>query len=134
MLARLQELAEARRDFAFETTLAGRSHSRWIRKLLTDGYEFHVVFIWLPSVEFAVQRVRDRVRLGGHGVPEETIRRRYHAGLKNFFQTYRPLATSWRVYDNSAGSTPDLIATGAGSTTEISDAAKWSRIENEGRR
>jgi predicted ABC-type ATPase len=86
MLARLRELARQRESFAFETTLASRSFAPWIAGLKSEGgYKFRLVFLWLPSPEAAVARVAERVRAGGHDVPEATIRRRYAAGLKNFF-------------------------------------------------
>ena len=110
MLARLRQLAAARANFAFETTLASRSFAPWIEGLNAQGYRFHLVFLWLPSADVAVARVLERVRLGGHDVPEEAIRRRYARGLKNFFELYRPLATSWRLYDNSGRSKPRLVA------------------------
>ena len=65
--------AMERRSFGFETTLASRSFGPRIRRLIAAGYECHLVFLWLPSAAFAVARVADRVRLGGHTVPEETI-------------------------------------------------------------
>jgi predicted ABC-type ATPase len=85
MLARLSELAGQRVSFAFETTLASRTFVPWLRDLKASGYEIHMLFLWLPSAEFAVDRVADRVRAGGHDVPAETVRRRYRAGLHNFF-------------------------------------------------
>lgn len=132
MLARMRDLAAKRVSFAFETTLAGRMHARWLRDLLAQGYEFHLVYFWLPSPEFAVRRVRNRVLLGGHSVPEATIRRRYRAGLRNFFTVYRLLATRWRVYDNSAGPVPQLIASGRGATvTRVKDKTVWARMTKE---
>ena len=100
MLSRLHRLADGRRTFAFETTLAGRSLARWLGQLVSTGYEFHLVFFWQGSPDLAFARVADRVRKGGHDVPEETIRRRYRAGLANFFRLYMPLATNWLFYDN----------------------------------
>ncbi len=132
MLARLRELARRRVSFAFETTLAGRTYAPWISDLIQKGYEFHLLFLWLPSAEFAVERVRGRVRLGGHPVPEETIRRRYRAGLRNFFSVYRPLAASWRVYDNSSGLVPCLIAAGRRTVvTRVKDKQTWKQIMKE---
>ncbi len=132
MHARLRELAARRRDFAFETTLASRSLAPWLADLLGTGYAFHLVFLWLPSADFAVQRVADRVRMGGHNVPEATVRRRYERGLRNFFQLYRPLAISWRMYDNSVMQGTCLIAAGIGtSTTQISDPTLWNQITRE---
>jgi predicted ABC-type ATPase len=112
MLSRLRELAHRRADFAFETTLAGRSYAAWIRRLA--GYDFHLVFLWLRDAALAVARVRKRVDLGGHDVPEEIVRRRYHAGLSNFVSSYRPLAKRWHFYDNSFAGKPRLVAEGAG--------------------
>ena len=54
MLHRLEALASQRRDFAFETTLAGRSLARWIERLSNRGYRSHVFFLWLPSEELAI--------------------------------------------------------------------------------
>jgi len=76
MLARLHELAEQRESFAFETTLASRTFAPWLRDLRASGYQIHLLFLWLPSAEFALDRVADRVRAGGHNVPAETVRRR----------------------------------------------------------
>jgi predicted ABC-type ATPase len=131
VLRRLDRLAAARQSFGFETTLASRSFAPRIRRLLASGYECHLVFLWLASTELAVARVADRVRLGGHAVLEETVRRRYRSGLQNFFRLYRPLTTTWRVYDNS-GVDPRLIATGAGTVTlTVNDSGTWRRIQVE---
>jgi len=129
MLERLKELAERRETFAFETTLASRSFAPWIAQLIEAGYRFHLTFIWLPDVEMALQRVRDRVRLGGHDVPEETVRRRYTAGLRNLAKLYQPLADSWRVYDNSGQERPRLVALGRRTLVRrVADAEAWNKI------
>jgi len=101
MLTRLDELGRRRADFAFETTLASRTFAPRIAALRRAGYQFHPIFLWLPSADLAVLRVRRRVSEGGHDVPEETIRRRYKAGLTNFFRLYLPLADSWAMYNVS---------------------------------
>ncbi len=79
MLSRIKDLAGSRTTFAFETTLAGKFYARWLAELIQQGYLFHIVFLWLPSPEFALERVRDRVLRGGHAVPERTVRRRLGA-------------------------------------------------------
>ena len=76
MMQRLKSLARLRKDFGFETTLASRSFAPWLRSLVTEGYEFRLAFLWIPSVDMALERVRSRVRTGGHAVPEDTLRRR----------------------------------------------------------
>ncbi|HWB10548.1 MAG TPA: AAA family ATPase [Pirellulales bacterium] len=113
MLARLHELAAARVSFGFETTLATRSYAPWLAELRAAGYTVHIVFLWLTNADEAIARVAERVRAGGHDVPEPTIRRRYQAGLKNLLQLYVPLADTWQVIDNSmVVLTPRRIAAG----------------------
>jgi predicted ABC-type ATPase len=129
MLARLRELAEARETFAFETTLASRSFAPWIAALIGQGYTFELIYLWLPAPELAIRRVGSRVAAGGHHVPEDVISRRYSRSLKNFFSLYRPLATTWRCYDNSAGGPPRIVAAGQYSeTTDIADTATWDAV------
>ncbi len=129
MLARMEELAAARRSFAFETTLASRSFAPWLGRLATSGYRTHLLFLWLESAELAVSRVAERVRVGGHDVPEATIRRRYDSGLRNLFSLYLPVVDSWQVLDNSAAPIPGLIAAGSrGAPAEVPDARIWRRI------
>ena len=90
------------------------------------------MFLYLPSADLAVARVADRVRLGGHNVPEPTIRRRYESGLRNFFTLYQPIATSWRLYDNSRPGRMLLIASGGRSRTErVINKALWKSIAGE---
>ena len=110
MLDRIHELANKNINFAFETTLASRTFAPWIYKLKEKGYQFHLVFLWLKNPELSILRVKERVKSGGHFVPEETIRRRYTSGLKNFFKLYRPLTDSWQLYDNSNANQLSLIA------------------------
>ena len=129
MLDRLRHLARQRTTFAFETTLSGLAYVRWITGLIDSGYHFHVVFLWLPSAEHAIARVADRVRRGGHHVPDEIVRRRYHGGLRNFLRLFRPLATTWRLYDNASGDRPQLVAKGGtASELRIADESIWHQV------
>lgn len=132
MLERLQQLANQRVNFAFETTLASRTFAPWIANLQQTGYLFNLIFLWLPSAEMALARVQQRVTQGGHDVPEETIQRRYNSGIRNFFQLYRPLADNWRFYDNSNPAEIRLIASGRGIFEEvISENGIWDSIKRE---
>lgn len=86
-------------------------------------------FLWLPSADMAVARVADRVRAGGHNVPESTIRRRYAAGLRNLRTLYLPLANSWKVMDNTRIRSPRRIAAGlAGGPTRVYIESVWQTI------
>ncbi len=129
MIERIHYLAKKRIDFAFETTLSSKTFAPWIADLCKTGYEFHLVFLWLPSEDFAVARVAERVSMGGHDVPEATIRRRYHVGIKNFFKLYRPLADTWFFYDNSGGGNPRLLAYGEKEKSlVVNDPLLWHNI------
>jgi predicted ABC-type ATPase len=72
--------------------------------------------------------VARRVELGGHSVPDNVVRRRYAAGLRNFFGLYRPLMSTWQIYDNSDLPGPRLIAMGEGETTQVVHAGLWGSI------
>jgi predicted ABC-type ATPase len=130
MLDRLRELAKARRDFAFETTLSGRSYARWLRDFHASGYRRHLVFLSLPSAELAIARVADRVRRGGHHIPDNVVRRRFVAGLKNLFTVYMDVVDRWTVYDNADVMSPRLIASRSnGSPTSVANPAAWQRMK-----
>ena len=134
MLRRIHQLARERADFAFETTLASRTFASWLAVLRTKAYRVHLIFLWLPSADLAVDRVADRVRMGGHSVPQDVVRRRYRAGLRNFFELYQPLTDSWRVYDNSQVNGPRPVAIGSGTqTTHVADETTWQHIQQESR-
>lgn len=102
MLEHLRSLASRRISFAFETTLAARTYANWLRELREEkGYSIHMLYYWLDSPDLAIERVADRVRSGGHYIPDETIRRRYSRSVRNFLDLYRPVVSTWQVYDNS---------------------------------
>ncbi|TWT71547.1 AAA family ATPase [Crateriforma conspicua] len=110
MLDRIDELAQNRVTFSFETTLAGRSHAGRIRRLKKDfGYNVVLVFVWLPSTRLAVLRVAGRVKQGGHNIPEETIRRRYRQGVANFAKLYTPIVDSWIVFDGAESPPIEIV-------------------------
>ncbi len=58
-------------------------------------------FIEVPSADFAVERVAQRVKHGGHSIPEPDIRRRYERGLQLFSKTYRPIVDAWYQWQTS---------------------------------
>jgi len=111
MLARLDELARRGESFAFKTTLASHSYVKRIMYWQKRGYHIAICFLSLPNVETAVARVAERVRMGGHDVPEEVVKRRYVAGRENFNELCRTIVDSWVVFDNS-GASPALMEWG----------------------
>jgi predicted ABC-type ATPase len=89
-----------------------------LQDLKVRGYQIHLFFLWLPSVDIALERIADRVRRGGHNILAEVVRRRFKRGLPNLFQIYRPLVDFWAIIDNSTD-TPKLIAYEKGKELKI---------------
>jgi predicted ABC-type ATPase len=92
----------AREDFAFETTLSGRTYLKQVQALRRIDYGVHMFYLWIPSAAMAVERIRDRVESGGHNVPEPAVRRRYARTLRNLFCLYRPHLDTLHFFDNSS--------------------------------
>lgn len=91
-------------SFAFETTLSGLTYARMITVWRSLGYVVNLIFLSLPNVEIALERVATRVIQGGHHVPEDVIRRRFAHGIANF-ERYKMLVDNWQLYDNSSSPT-----------------------------
>jgi predicted ABC-type ATPase len=128
LLQRVKELARDRADFAFETTLAGRTYLSFLKELKAIGYAVEIHYFWLRSADLAVERVRKRVSSGGHGIPEPTIRQRYERSVANFWTAYRGTADCWWVYDNS-GPAPNLIGAGTGfELPGVGDPKAWAHF------
>ena len=108
MLLELARHFSARQSFAFETTLSGRAYLRHIREWQAAGYRVKLIFLRLDNVDAAIARVAQRVRQGGHDIPEATIRRRFNAGYRNFADVYAPEVDAWALYNNS-GPQPVLL-------------------------
>ena len=111
MLDTIKELSEKGESFAFETTLSGRGYIRWISSWQATGYRVALHFLTLNSPTLAVARVRERVRAGGHSVPDSVVRRRYERGWHNFQTIYQDMVDQWVLYDNS-GVGPVILASG----------------------
>ena len=100
MLETIADYAKRGESFSFETTLSGLSYAQMIPSWRASGYVVNLIFLSLPDVEMAIERVAIRVRQGGHNIPVDVIRRRYAYGIANF-ERYKLLVNSWQLYDNS---------------------------------
>ncbi len=126
----LNEIADCSRrkvNFAFETTLSGKSYINLFHRIKQQGYELHMFFLWVPKVQLSLARIADRVKKGGHDIPERDVRRRFARGLKNLFEVYRPLFDTWSVYDNSTGK-PKLVFAVEHGTINVEDQLKYSQV------
>lgn len=134
VLQQIDEYARRGVDFAFETTLSGKSYVNLFKKLKARSYALHLFFLWIPSPELAIARIKDRVTEGGHHVPAEDVRRRFVRGLSNFFM-YESVLDSWMIFDNSKA-TPVLIAKRWNGNQEVLNhqeffkiVGKWATLE-----
>src|SRR3989304_7105383 len=100
MLETIAEYVKHGESFSFETTLSGLTYAQMIPVWRSSGYTVKLIFLSLPNVEIALERVATRVKQGGHNVPEDVIRRRFAHGIQNF-ERYKVLVDSWQLYDNS---------------------------------
>ncbi|MES1255617.1 MAG: zeta toxin family protein [Acidobacteriota bacterium] len=128
MLQRLKTLSRQGTSFAFETTLASRTFAPWLDELRHGGYAVHLGFLWLSSPELAVQRVADRVAMGGHAVPESTVRRRYQRGLNNFLSVYRDRTDTWSFLDSSRSDLRLVAERLPDGAVRVYDGGSWKRI------
>jgi predicted ABC-type ATPase len=132
MIERIEDLINARKNFAFETTCAGIYHKRTLQKCHDAGYCLRLIFLWLPSADMAIKRVASRIQQGGHPVGEDTIRRRYMKGLKNLVDIWLPIAQKALILNSSGetiGSYP-VIAEKTENKFHIADQFAWQQIES----
>ena len=129
MLERIKDLLNREKDFAFETTLAARFYTSFIKEAKKKDYEVTLLYLWLSSPEMAKERVAARVLKGGHDIPEKDIERRYFRGIKNLFELYIPLCDNWMVIDNM-DTVPEVIAQGSidESEAQIKNKDIWKQI------
>ncbi len=99
-LRRLRAQIEVGEDLIVESTLSGRGMTRFLELARLRGYRIVIIFIFLRRADLCVERVRQRVRKGGHDVPETDIRRRYSRSKVNFWNLYRPMADAWHLFIN----------------------------------
>ena len=108
MIKQIDKCVRKNESFAFETTLSGKGYINKIIDWRAKGYEIIIYFLTIPSIEFAIERVKLRVARGGHNIPEQVIRRRFERSLPNFNMFYKPLADSWIIFDTS-GNLPIIL-------------------------
>jgi predicted ABC-type ATPase len=111
MLTEIADCVRKGESFAFETTLSGLSYLAHIKQWRAKSYHVSLFFLSLPDAETAIARVAERVRQGGHDVPQPVIRRRFAAGLRNFEGAYKSVVDTWAKYNN-VGERPELLEWG----------------------
>lgn len=129
MVRRIRELLGNDETFAIETTLS-KTYASLVRQAQAKGYIVTLIFFWLRTPELALERVAERVRNGGHDIPVATTRRRYVAGITNFFNIYAETVDCWVVYDNSVSPRILMARGGKGLPTTVLDDELFTKMKN----
>jgi predicted ABC-type ATPase len=101
----LERAIVERLDFAFETTLGGNTMGSLLEKAISSGIEVRIWYVGLESAELHIARVRSRVSMGGHDIPEGKIRERYTRSRMKLIELLPKLA-ELRVFDNTEDGDP----------------------------
>lgn len=96
----MDDCLRRRETLALESTLSGKTYFRLFRQALNLGYEIELHYLWLSTPQHAIDRVRLRVKQGGHPVPAADIRRRFKRSQEHLLADYLPLASRWIIWDS----------------------------------
>ena len=129
MLEAIHEALGQGHSFSFETTMSGKIWAPLIRKALLQKYRVELLFVYLESPKMCLRRIEDRVRSGGHNIPEETVRRRYKRSLAMFARTYSSLIPNWYLFDNSNGAAL-VIAQKEDGEIRIADQLRYGIVQS----
>src|ERR1035441_5148437 len=129
-LTRIRELIASRIGFTWETTLSGNAAVVWLRQAREAGYVLKTYFLWVRNPETTIRRIRQRVVEGGHDITEEVSRRRFFKTIQNFFTIYRPVMTSWKLYENESRG-PRLLAVEKHGRLVVRDPAQFAQMQRE---
>lgn len=127
VLEQIKEYTKSKIDFGFETTMSGVTYLRYFKMLKKNGYKINIFFLWIPSSQLAVLRVKDRVAQGGHNVPTIDVKRRFKRSIDKFFKEYRLLADKWILFNN-AETIPKIIARKQNAHIEIINQTLFNGI------
>ena len=132
MIKRFHDCLNLHMNFAFETTASGLTYATHLKRAKKCGYTISLMYLWLSSPDQAVKRVAQRVKQGGHNIPEEDIRRRYFRGLKNLIKLYLPIADTALILDNSSaesGIEKIIARKELNLQLQIEDEKNWEKIQ-----
>lgn len=120
----------AREDFAFETTLAGRTYLKLIERLHGDGWRIELIYLALPSAEMSKLRVAERVAHGGHAVPLADIERRFPRSLRHLLNDFSSRVDHCTCFMNG-GENPVLVFEQRGEERDILHEAYYQLLIEE---
>jgi len=129
-LKRIRELISHRIGFTWETTMSGKTSVVWLRQARDAGYVLKAYFLWVRNPETTIRRIRQRVVEGGHNITEDVSRRRFFKTIQNFFTIYRPVMTSWKLFQNELPG-PRLLAVEKCGRLVLRDPLQFAQMQRE---
>ncbi len=132
MLKRINELLESNENFAFETTLASKSYKSKVKEAQSKNYKVTLLFFWLQNVDLAIERVKTRVKEGGHNIDTTIIKRRYSRGIQNLFEIYIPIVDEVYIFDNSYENQELIAEKSIGLDLKVFNKVKFDKLKNYG--
>ena len=126
-LREIERCVKARKTFAFETTLSGRSYLKKIRQLRSDGWRTELIYLALPDVAMSRMRVAERVLHGGHDIPLEDIERRFPKSLQNLLGDFSAAVDRTQCFVND-GPTPLPVFVQESEQRTILDPKQFERL------
>jgi predicted ABC-type ATPase len=117
-LKEIETRIEQQENFAFETTLSGRSYLKLVRRLCTAGWRVELIYLALPSIEISRLRVAERVTHGGHDIPLKDIERRFPRSLTNLLDVFGVEVDICRCFMNN-NQLPELVFEQQGQSRKI---------------
>ena len=124
---RLNESVAQNKSLLIEITLSGRYLQKQFVTWREQDYQIHIIFIFAESPEILIERIAERVKKGGHFVPDEDVRRRFVRGKQNFWNVYKNSADKWFLYYNTQNNF-QLIATGEKSKIIVIDKILFEKF------
>jgi len=98
---KLNKAVEQNKSLLIESTLSGRYLQKMFETWRERNYQIIIIFLFVESPDILIERIAERVKKGGHFVPDEDVRRRFVRGKRNFWNVYKDLADSWSLFYNT---------------------------------
>ncbi|SFL63862.1 zeta toxin family protein [Rugamonas rubra] len=130
LLREIETCIRQRKDFAFETTLAGRSYLKLVHRMRADGWRVELIYLALPSSEMSHLRVAERVAHGGHNIPAADIERRFSRSLGNLLNYFSLSVDACHCFMNS-GPVPELVFEQFGGQRNVVNAMHYQLLLQE---
>ena len=116
---RLEILFKKRKNIILESTLSGLFIKKHIERFKKEEYEITIVFVTLDNPQNCIDRIKERVKKGGHHVEDTDVKRRFVRSRNNFWNIYRNQSNQWLMFNNNVE--VKEVAKGQKGSFEITD-------------